>query len=85
MMRRRRCRLQPVDSAYEGFEWRTAAQSAVGPLLGQRVARVVGASRRSARNYLRLSGTVPPLSISLAITCLCSHTFISAEPSSLPV
>ena len=35
--------------------------------------------------YFRLSGTVPPVSISFAITCLCSQMFISAEPSSAPV
>ena len=34
---------------------------------------------------LRLSGTLPPLSASFVITCLCSQTFISAEPSRAPV
>ena len=34
---------------------------------------------------LRLSGTLPPLSASFTITCLCSQTFISAEPSRAPV
>jgi hypothetical protein len=29
---------------------------------------------------LRLSGTLPPVSASFVMTCLCSHTFISAEP-----
>jgi hypothetical protein len=34
---------------------------------------------------LRLSGTMPPLSASLVMTCLCSQIFISAEPSRLPL
>ena len=34
---------------------------------------------------LRLSGTLPPVSASFVMTCLCSHTFISAEPSRAPV
>ena len=34
---------------------------------------------------LRFSGTLPPLSASLVMTCRCSQTFISAEPSSAPV
>jgi hypothetical protein len=41
---------------------------------------------RDAKLYaLRLSGTLPPLSASLIITCLCSQTFISGEPSRAPV
>ena len=35
--------------------------------------------------YFRLSGTTPPLSITLVMTCLCSQMFISAEPSRAPV
>ena len=34
---------------------------------------------------LRLSGTLPPLSASFVMTCLCSQTFISADPSRAPV
>ena len=34
---------------------------------------------------LRCSGTLPPVSASLVMTCRCSQTFISAEPSSAPV
>jgi hypothetical protein len=33
---------------------------------------------------LRFSGTLPPLSATLIMTCLCSQVFISAEPSSAP-
>jgi len=36
-------------------------------------------------SFLRLSGTTPPLSASFVMTCLCSQTFISAEPSSVPL
>ena len=55
--------------------------------LQRRVARrsVVLRARGLHAYALRLSGTLPPLSASLVITCLCSHTFISAEPSSAPV
>src|SRR5262245_4753287 len=34
---------------------------------------------------LRLSGTLPPVSASFVMTCLCNQTFISAEPSRAPV
>ena len=34
---------------------------------------------------MRLSGTTPPLSASLVMTCLWSQIFISAEPSRLPL
>jgi hemoglobin-like flavoprotein len=40
---------------------------------------------RQAVLCCRLSGTLPPLSASLVITCLCSQMFISAEPSSAPL
>jgi hypothetical protein len=33
----------------------------------------------------KLSGTLPPLSASFVMTCLCSQTFIAAEPLSAPV
>jgi hypothetical protein len=36
-------------------------------------------------HVLRLSGTLPPLSASLVMTCFCSQTFIVAEPSRGPV
>ena len=39
----------------------------------------------AGRYALRCSGTLPPVSASLVMTCRCSHTFISAEPSSAPV
>ena len=43
-------------------------------------------SKADRRPYaLRFSGTLPPLSASLIMTCWCSQTFISAEPSSAPV
>ena len=41
--------------------------------------------RMPAHVRLRLSGTLPPLSASLVMTCSCSQTFMSAEPSSLPL
>jgi hypothetical protein len=43
---------------------------------------------RQCANFLQCfssSGTLPPFSASLAITCLCSQTFIVAESSVLPV
>ena len=40
---------------------------------------------RVFNHVLRLSGTLPPLSASLVMTCLCSQTFISAEPLRAPV
>ncbi len=39
----------------------------------------------SCRQSFRLAGTLPPPSASLAMTCLCSQIFISAEPSSAPL
>jgi hypothetical protein len=42
-------------------------------------------NQRANARYFRLSGTTPPDSISFAMTCLCSQTFISAEPSRGPV
>ena len=46
-----------------------------------------GCTRKAERwRYaLRCSGTLPPVSASLIITCRCSQIFISAEPSSAPV
>lgn len=44
-----------------------------------------GRSAHARNRYFRLSGTTPPDSISFVMTCLCSQTFISAEPSSAPV
>src|SRR5262249_1337268 len=35
--------------------------------------------------FFKLSGTLPPPSASLVITCSCSQMFISAEPLSAPV
>ncbi len=44
-----------------------------------------GDGKWSCDYVLRVSGTLPPLSASLVITCLCSQMFISAEPFSAPV
>jgi hypothetical protein len=39
----------------------------------------------SPNQCLRLSGTLPPPSATFAMTCLCSQTFMAAEPSNAPV
>jgi hypothetical protein len=38
-----------------------------------------------ARQFFRSSGTLPPFSASLIITCLCSQIFIAAESLASPV
>src|SRR5262249_9229263 len=42
-------------------------------------------SFRMGSYAFRLSGTLPPLSASFVMTCLCSQRFISAEPLRAPV
>lgn len=50
-------------------------------------AHIVHAARgmqAAMSSYFRLSGTPPPDSINFAMTCLCSHTFISADRQACP-
>ena len=49
-----------------------------------RAARVLSVPSPRLSYALRLSGTLPPLSASLVMTCRCSQRFISAEPSRAP-
>ena len=56
--------------------WARAAPRAIA-------ANAVAASARVQSS--RSAGTLPPFSASLRMTCLCSHIFMAAESSVLPV
>ena len=57
---------------------------AAGVADAPRAARVLSVPSPRLSYALRLSGTLPPLSASLVMTCRCSQRFISAEPSRAP-
>jgi hypothetical protein len=65
-----------------GMETYPQAAASSGPfvILTPRTASYSAHARsdKSETYLLRSSGTLPPFSASLIITCLCSHTFIAA-------
>ncbi len=78
--------------SWSGREWCSVCRGEFGEARRRsarrhaRRGRPVGADATGTRVYVRrLSGTLPPLSANFTITCRCSQTFISAEPSSAPV
>ena len=74
-------RIQPhVGRSAPGCDDRRTVGLADAP----RAARVLSAPSSRLSYALRLSGTLPPLSASLVMTCRCSQRFISAEPSRAP-
>ena len=77
--------IKRVEDLIRVLEGSTVGELELVELVETMAVRAEASPSRHVVHALRLSGTLPPLSASFVITCVCSHMFISAEPSSAPV